>query len=63
MIKTPAVTSRYLDTVLKYYEEEIMGEAYFYGLADYFKKEEERQKLALLAQVVNAGVKTHHWPE
>jgi dimethylamine/trimethylamine dehydrogenase len=38
----------YLRTLLLYYEEEIMGEAYFDGLAGHFA---EREKLALLARV------------
>ena len=38
----------YLKTLLSYYEDEIMGEAYFYGLADHF---DEWGKLALLAMV------------
>ncbi|MFQ5610376.1 MAG: hypothetical protein ACE5F8_08935, partial [Woeseiaceae bacterium] len=37
----------YLDTLLRYYEEEINGEAYFYGLAEHF---EERDKTILLAR-------------
>ncbi len=37
----------YLDTLLRYYEEEINGEAYFYGLAEHFS---ERDKTALLAR-------------
>jgi dimethylamine/trimethylamine dehydrogenase len=40
-------SARYLDTLLRYYEEEISGEAYFYALADYF---EERDKMILLAK-------------
>ena len=38
----------YLQTLLQYYEEEIMGEAYFYGLRKYF---DESEKLVLLARV------------
>ncbi len=41
----------YLETLLKYYEDEIMGEAYFYGLADHIGGPAEREKLALLAEV------------
>ncbi len=40
-------SARYLDTLLRYYEEEISGEAYFYALADYF---DERDKMILLAK-------------
>jgi dimethylamine/trimethylamine dehydrogenase len=42
------VPADYLDTLLRYYEEEIEGEAYFYGLAEHFK---EREKTRLLARV------------
>ena len=41
----------YRRTLLLYYEEEIMGEAYFYGLADHFDGVAEREKLVLLAEV------------
>ena len=41
-------TGKYLKTLLSYYEEEIEGEAYFYGLADHFK---EQGKLTVLARV------------
>jgi dimethylamine/trimethylamine dehydrogenase len=37
----------YLDTLLRYYEEEINGEAYFLGLAEHFS---ERDKTILLAR-------------
>lgn len=42
------VADFYLETILSYYEDEIMGEAYFYGLARHF---DECEKLALLAKV------------
>ncbi len=38
----------YLQTLLRYYEEEISGEAYFYGLAEHLS---EREKTILLARV------------
>jgi dimethylamine/trimethylamine dehydrogenase len=38
----------YLATLLRYYEEEISGEAYFYALADHFP---ERDKIILLARI------------
>jgi dimethylamine/trimethylamine dehydrogenase len=41
-------TDKYLQTLLKYYEEEISGEAYFYGLAEHF---DESEKLVLLAKI------------
>lgn len=40
-------SARYLDTLLRYYEEEISGEAYFYALAECF---DERDKIILLAK-------------
>ena len=43
--------SVYLETLLRYYEEEVMGEAYFYGLADHIGGLVEREKLKLLAEV------------
>ena len=42
---------RYRETLLDYYEEEIMGEAYFHALAEHFDGEGERGKLRLLGQV------------
>ena len=42
------VTGKYLRTLLSYYEEEIEGEAYFYGLVDHF---EEQDKVTVLARV------------
>jgi dimethylamine/trimethylamine dehydrogenase len=47
MASPPEPSARYLDTLLRYYEEEISGEAYFYALADYF---DERDKMILLAK-------------
>ena len=41
-------TDNYLKTLLSYYEEEIEGEAYFYGLVEHF---EEQEKLTVLARV------------
>ena len=51
---TPAAGAssvRYLDTLLLYFEEEIMGEAYFNGLAAAFSTAEHKEKLHLLAEV------------
>jgi dimethylamine/trimethylamine dehydrogenase len=39
---------KYLQTLLVYYEEEISGEAYFYGLADHSS---ERDKMILLGRI------------
>ncbi len=41
----------YLETLLKYYEDEVMGEAYFHRLADHIGGTAEREKFALLAEV------------
>lgn len=41
----------YLKTLLEYYEEEVMGEAYFHGLAEHIGGAAERGKLVLLAAV------------
>ena len=41
-------TAKYLKTLLSYYEEEVMGEGYFYALAEHF---EESEKLILLAKI------------
>ena len=46
-----SIDALYLKTLLLYYEEEIMGEAYFYGLAEHFDAAAEREKLALLGAV------------
>lgn len=44
-------TQKYLDTLLLYYEEEIMGEAYFRALALRFPEPEHAYKMELMAQV------------
>lgn len=44
-------TGKYLDTLLLFFEEEIMGEAYFRGLTDHFDDPDHKAKLALLAEV------------
>ena len=41
----------YLDTLLLYHEEEVMGEAWFRGLEEHFPAEDEVEKLDLLARV------------
>ncbi|MCH8167435.1 MAG: hypothetical protein IIC03_05845 [Proteobacteria bacterium] len=45
----------YRKTLLVYYEEEIMGEAYFDALAEHFEGEGEGGKLRLLARVERAA--------
>ncbi len=44
-------TDEYLMTLLRYFEEEIMGEAYFYGLAEKFPEPHQREKMTYLAKV------------
>lgn len=51
MVENAGGTDIYLDTLLLYFEEEIMGEAYFYGLTGHFDDPGEREKLTLLAEV------------
>ena len=41
-----SVPDKYLRTLLSYYEEEIEGEAYFYGLVDHFEEQDELKMLA-----------------
>ncbi|MEM8841682.1 MAG: FAD-dependent oxidoreductase [Pseudomonadota bacterium] len=41
----------YLDTLLLYYEEEIMGDAYFRALAERFEAPDRRTKMTLMADV------------
>ncbi|RBI70365.1 NADH:flavin oxidoreductase [Roseovarius sp. TE539] len=41
----------YLETLLRYYEEEIEGEAYFNALADRLRSPEQRAKMRLMAKV------------
>ena len=48
MSNPPELSKQYLQTLLRYYEEEISGEAYFYALADHFA---EREKVILLARI------------
>ncbi len=44
-------TDEYQATLLRYFEEEIMGEGYFYGLAEKFPEQHQRQKMIYLARV------------
>jgi len=46
--KHASISQDYLDTLLRYYEEEISGEAYFYGLLEAFG---ESEKVTLLARM------------
>ena len=39
---------KYEETLLLYYEEEIMGEAYFYGLVEHFSEQEKLGALAMI---------------
>jgi len=51
MARQASDTAKYLYTLLLYFEEEVMGEAYFHGLKAYFSKAHQRKKLDLLAEV------------
>jgi len=46
-----AVSDEYLATLLRCFEEELAGEAYFYGLCEHFPNADQQRKLRLLAQV------------
>ena len=48
----------YLKALLYHYEAEIMGEAYFFAMADCFDDAAEREKLALLAAVERRAADT-----
>ena len=48
MTEILSASPEYLDTLLRYYEDEIRGEAYFFALADHF---EEYEKMILLGKV------------
>ena len=48
----------YFDKILKAYEGEVAGEAYFKALAGVFNEQEHTQKLALLAAVENLTSRT-----
>ena len=50
-MKQNSFAPEYLDTLLDYFEEEIMGEGYFYGLMDQFEQPDRREKMDLMAQV------------
>lgn len=51
MAHSEADNAVYRKRLLSYYEDEVMGEAYFYGLARHFDGADEREKLARLAEV------------
>ena len=42
---------KYLKTLLLYYEEELIGEAYFKALANGFTLEHQKQKMQLIATI------------
>lgn len=52
--KNTCVSEKYLQTLLTYYEEEISGESYFYGLAEHFS---EKDKTILLAKIERVAAK------
>ena len=43
--------NKYLETLLLYYEEEIMGEGYFIALSEHFAKPHQKEKMLLFAKV------------
>ncbi len=51
MAQPQTASTIYLKTLLEYYEEEVMGVAYFNGLAEHIDGGAERGKLTLLAKV------------
>jgi len=50
-IDAPPADARYLETLLRYYEEEIEGEAYFRALAERYTAPRQKEKMILLADV------------
>jgi len=44
-------SQEYLDTLLRYYEEEVEGEGYFFALADRLKDPTERRKMHMIGEV------------
>ena len=50
-VRAPTSTSDYQPVLTLYYEEEIMGEAFFAGLARYFPNPQQQEKLLLLSQI------------
>ena len=51
MCERKTLDPQYLPTLLLYYEEEIMGVAYFHGLAAHYRSRDEQHKLRLLGDV------------
>jgi hypothetical protein len=51
MIRIPQDPTQYQATLLLFFEEEVMGEAMFAGLADHFSTSEQREKLSLLSRM------------
>ncbi len=51
MTEEKTATQEYLHTLLLYFEEEIIGEGYFLGLAKRFSDPEQREKMSYLAKV------------
>ena len=51
MTEEKTATQEYLDILLLYFEEEIIGEGYFLGLAERFPDQDQRKKMTYLAKV------------
>ena len=49
--------NKYLETLLLYYEEEIMGEGYFIALSEHFTEPHQKEKMLLMAKVESYAAK------
>ena len=49
--------NKYLETLLLYYEEEIMGEGYFIALSEHFTEPHQKDKMLLMAKVESYAAK------
>jgi len=58
MERPAEIDPEYLRLLLLYYEEEIMGEAYFESLAEIDRNADERRKLVLLSKVERCASET-----
>lgn len=51
-------TQKYLETLLRYYEEEVEGESYFKSLVDHLSEPDQIEKMHLLAKVENFAARS-----
>ena len=49
---------KYLNTLLLYYEEEIMGEGYFLSLSKHFTEKHQKEKMVMMAEVERYAAKS-----